>query len=640
MPTATQTAASPNAVPTAVSGSQYGAAAPVTGSNYGLGSGLTAPAPNFGDVNSSLPDLNIPATNDASATADNSGGLSSILSGLGSAISSPLGTLGLLGGEYALISGQASSAQKQNNALAGQISAIGQPDVAAGASELGAYSAGKLTAPFQAQLSAAQQANQNTATSQSQQVAQLLANSGGGQNVQSAQASESGQISAAQNLANTRAMSQAFLGELSSSLSLTQTGGAYVQAGIMQEIQSNTQLQQQLSSLMGQLANAYAKSISGTGGASGTGTGAGGTGSLFNQVSKLLNPSASGPNVTQLAQGATTDANAMGANAAANTAADPTGVDAQLASGANSPLTMATTDPYSVEIPPVGTDLGTDLGTDVASASTDAAGGAASDLASFSTGSAAAGATEGGLTAADLSTVPGAADLGISTIGGSTAATGGGAAAAEAGGASAGLAAAAPLLGAAGALGIGLMAYEGLGVTAPDTISSVGPGQSTIQLQSGDTALRQGNFAIGAGGSRSGGAGQGFIIPAATTTIGGKTAVAGQPFALPAGTITGADATGIPSKNGAPDFASVSYDPSATSMTQANAIQQQLQNLQTPFGVSSDQAQTAALQAQYNSLALSASYNSTGGQKAWGVPFSTWLQQTYDVRQNVQGETW
>src|ERR1700694_2018686 len=118
------------------------------GQYFGDTSNLGVATPNFTDVNANLPNLNIPATDAGSATASNSGGLSSILSGLGtvgtdigSILNSPLGTLAQFGGEYALISNQAKNTQTQNNALAGQISAIGAPDVTAGKSLLDSYTA-------------------------------------------------------------------------------------------------------------------------------------------------------------------------------------------------------------------------------------------------------------------------------------------------------------------------------------------------------------------------------------------------------------------------------------------------------------------------------------------------------------------
>lgn len=222
-------------------------------------------------------------TGSAAAGTDWGSIFGNLSSDISSILNSPLGSLAEFTALYKIISGQASDTQKQNKDLAGQISAIGQPDVTAGKDMLDAYTSGKLTPPFQAQLDSARAADANTATSQTQQVASMLANAGG-QNTQSAQVSQSGQIEAQKNLADQTAMSNAFLGELSASLSLTSTGGAFVQSGIMQEIQSNTQLQGQLADLMGALAKAYAEQTAqnSKGGSSG-----GGIGGLINDVSSI-----------------------------------------------------------------------------------------------------------------------------------------------------------------------------------------------------------------------------------------------------------------------------------------------------------------------------------------------------------------
>ena len=201
--------------------------------------------------------------------------LSSLIGGVGA----NAGNLALYGGLYSLLAGQASSAASENEGLAGQISAIGQPAVGESQNLLGAYSGGELGQPFASQLSAALNANQNTANTESQQSAQLLANAGGGSNLTGAMAGQQQQISQAQTQANTQAVSNAFTSELSASNSLLSAGGPYVQAGVAQEIQSNTALQGQLAQLMAALAQAYAQSTSGTAAqkpASGTGAGTGG----------------------------------------------------------------------------------------------------------------------------------------------------------------------------------------------------------------------------------------------------------------------------------------------------------------------------------------------------------------------------
>jgi hypothetical protein len=231
----------------------------------------------------------------------------------------------------------------------------------------------------------------------------------------------------------------------------------------MQEIQSNTQLQQQLSQLMGALANAYAKSLGGSGTSTG---GAGtGTGNLFNQASNLLNPN-SGPNVSQAVSGANAGATQLGAGGASALAGDSTGVDAQLAAGAATPASGSyaglagggygdLTD-ASGSVISSGADLtaeqgiGDAVGSDAASIGSDV-----SSFLGFNSGGAAAGATGTGLTAADLTTVPGASELGISTIGDTGAASG-----------AAGAAALGPALGAAAGVA-GVLAPALIGMETP-----------------------------------------------------------------------------------------------------------------------------------------------------------------------------
>jgi hypothetical protein len=211
--------------------------------------------------------------------------ISNLISGFSS---SGLGNLATFGGLATLGISQANSTAATNTGLAQQISAIGAPDVSAGQSLLSAYTGGNLTAPFQAQVTTAQQADALSATSQEQQVASLLANSGGGQNIGSAAVSETGQIQNRQAQLDAAAVSNAFQAELSASLGLTGAGGAFVQSGIQQEIASNTQLQGQITSLLAMLASAY--SAGGANGTSTTGASSLGStlGSLGNAISTAL----------------------------------------------------------------------------------------------------------------------------------------------------------------------------------------------------------------------------------------------------------------------------------------------------------------------------------------------------------------
>ena len=245
----------------------------------------------------------------ATSTGTGTPSLGSSLGNLGGLLGSgSLGNLALYGGLYELLASQASSAQEENANLAGQITQVGAPSVAAGQQQLGAYSAGQLTNPFQTQLTAALTANQQQATSQQAQAATALAGSGGGQNISGALLGQTQQIQAQQSQLDTQAVSNAFASELAASDSLISTGGPYVQAGVTQEISSNTALQQQLSQLMGALASAYAQSTSGGSGSSqqkpttstgaGSGAGSGGAGAgggtgAFNQAN--YTPAPPGP---------------------------------------------------------------------------------------------------------------------------------------------------------------------------------------------------------------------------------------------------------------------------------------------------------------------------------------------------------
>jgi hypothetical protein len=351
-----------------------------------LNQGLDTTAPNFaGDPTGVGP---------TSAVAGSGSTLSSLLSSIAG---SNLGTLAGYGGVYALLADQASNTASENNALAGQISAIGQPLVTEGQGLIGAYGKGQLTSPYQTQVTAAEQANQNTATSEGQQVASLLAGSSGGQNIQGAEASESQQIKQAQTQANTNAISTAFQNELQSGLGLVGTGGGFVQSGVTQEIQSNTQLQQQLASLMGMLAQAYARQTSGSGG-----TAAGGVGGFSSLLNTLLGGNSSG-----LGAAATGDAAAANSGLNANNVTVGNNVDADMSGQVSSGLAAAgDTSGINSNLNPLvstgdfGFDDGTSISSDVSSGLLSDSGGIADDLSGFSDGSAAAGATEGLATAA------------------------------------------------------------------------------------------------------------------------------------------------------------------------------------------------------------------------------------------------
>jgi len=363
-----------------------------------------------------------PTSSGASSGTDWGSLFGSLGSDISSILNSPLGSLAEFTALYKLISGQAKDTQTENNALAKQISDIGQPDVTAGKNMLDAYTSGHLTAPFQAQLDAAKAADANTATSQTQQVASMLANAGG-QNMQSAQVSQSGQIEAQKNLADQTAMSNAFLAELSASLNLTQTGGAFVQSGIMQEIQSNTQLQAQLADLMGALAKAYAMQTANSGKG---GSGGGGVGGLINDVGSIWK------GVTNLFGGG-----GSGVDALATATSGIGDISAAPGIAANVGEAGATA---------AGNIAGMDLG-----------GGVVAE------GAGAAGAGAGAGTAA----------AGAGAAGAGAAGAGAGGAAGAAGAAGAGAAGAAGLSG-AGAYASSPAVVEAINATIPDAISSAG----------------------------------------------------------------------------------------------------------------------------------------------------------------------
>lgn len=471
---------------------------PVGGSGFSSGASLST-----GDIN--------PVTGGASGTtgapADSAGGslggdIGTVLSDIGSAatsfLGSPLGTLGLYGGAYELAQSGASATAKQNNALTDQITQIGAPLVKQGQGLTSAFAAGKLTDPFQSQVTTAENTNANNAISQQQQVASLLAGSSGGQNEQGALASESQQIQNQQSQLNTQAISNAFTNELNSGLQLTTQGGSYVQAGIMQEITDNTQLQQQLSSLIGSLAQAYARQTAAGSSASG---GAGGlTGGLGDIIKKLLGGSSSGlPN----APGNTINNLKNLGSGNANALNDPNSIfndPSSLTTGANS-LTTDVGASSGIDTGALDTTLnstidsaygGIDLGTDAASGVGDALG--------FSASSTAAGAADAGLSAADVAASgASAATVDAGTLGGAVdSAYGAASGAVDA--ASAGLTAGGAALGVAGAFGLplGMEISTLLKPNVPTTFKPTA-GMTVGKLPSGNALLENKDVGIGGG---------------------------------------------------------------------------------------------------------------------------------------------
>jgi hypothetical protein len=452
-------------------------------------------------------------------TTSGGGGVGDLLSGIGTALSGGIGNLGnlaLFGGLYSLLQKQASNASEVNTNLANQITQIGAPDVAAGKDLLTAFQSGSLTKPYSQMVANAEAENQKAATSQMQQVSSLLANAGGG-NLQSAMASEGQQITGQQALANSEAVVQAFNKELTDSLNLTSTGGAYVQSGIMQEIQSNTQLQGQLASLMGMLAQAYARSTSGgTGGAGGTG------GGVVSSISKGLG----GLIDKLLAKGATTTATQLikGLDQIPGLQAGIASTDTTLAQEANQVISQiaSTADPATQAILQEGEqnlladaassaapDLGTTADTidtllsgDFSSAAS--GGGAAADTAALGPELPQIDVTASALPSADAA----AAD--VAGMGPTDVAGGSGAASLAGLGWEGVVGAAAPaLIAGLGLYGIG----QSLDQTAPAATYTSGNGvvADAGKTAQGNSIAAIGGMGIGAGNNYQGGTGQMYV---------------------------------------------------------------------------------------------------------------------------------
>jgi hypothetical protein len=596
-----------------------------------------------------------PMTADPGPTSTGSSLFSDIGTGLSDILGGSVGNLALYGGLYDLIANQASSAQKENSALAGQISAIGQPSVAAGQQELGAYQSGQLSTPFQTQLTAALTGNQNQATSQEQQVARALAGSGGGQNISGALVSQTQQIQGRQSQLDTQAISNAFAGELAASNSLINTGGQYVQSGVMQEINSNTQLQAQLADLMGSLANAYAKSTA----ASGSGSSSNPLGAIGNDIGKLLGGSSAGVSPGSLGiptnssgglTGADTDLGTLGPQLPSlpdyTAGGDITGAD--LAGG-------AVTLPAADAITQSGMAGIGDIGSGAADAAA-AAGDYTLPEAVVSASSLYPGAVAGGeltgLTATSGDVAGSYASSGIpEAVGGSGSSV---------------LGTAIPIAGAAlGAYGT----YEGIehgntlqaglsgagtgasigsfagpvgtvvggvvgalvgiggalikGQHTQEGIAQVGANQDVIKLQSGNSALQQGGVAFGAGTDRSKGSSQWFLVPQSSGTIQKTTG-------SNAGGLGGAQAGQPNVTQGTPFYIG----------SQASQI---LTNFANSVPITNGQPDFSSYIAQYNAnpdanTGLTGVYENNGGQDAWGQSFPDWLQSIWAVKHNVTGD--
>ena len=485
---------------------------------------------------------------DSTSGASGGSSLPGLLSSLSSGLSSPIGQLALFGGAAAGLSSQASSAANENNQLATQISAIGQPFVSGGQSELSAYEQGTLTQPFQAQLTSALTANQQSATSQQGAVATALAGSSGGQNVSGALTSQTAAIQNAQNSANQNAVANAFSGELSAATGLLSAGGGFVQQGILTEIQNNQNLQQTMMQIFSGLSSAYAQSTGGgsPGGAGAPGGGGNSTLNMANNVGKLINQFT----------GASTDTSGLTSSIQGTVNQLGSGIGDNALSGAASDFNNAST-------------------------FTDASGSSLSDIGSYFTSAGGQAAGAGAVDTAGLTAVSGG-DLTALGVPASVTADPTAAAAVDAAGAGgSALGTAIPVAGAVlgaygtyqgiesgnalsaglsgaetgaaigsfigpegtiigGALG-GLVGAGGALVKGPHTMENISkqvPNSSVIKLQSGNSALMVGatpnstsGVAFGAGSSRGQGSANWFLVPATSQRLGnGPSVTRGTPF--------------------------------------------------------------------------------------------------------------
>lgn len=514
---------SPSALNSAYTASGPSSVLPSASDISSLGNLDLSLTPSTGTSSFDTSGLGSPAASDAGSSS--AGGILSDLTGL---LESPMGELAAYGGLTAYGLSQASAAQQQNQGYANQILTASQPFLTAGQNLLTQAQSGTLPAYAQATVNfdttegqniinsgqALQTiANQNFAqyssgqlkpadalqlqqqvAAQKQQVASQL---GAGGNVDSSvlaaynqQIDQNASITQ-QNILNSyyqtgdsaynewltsttagaqlmnegsQFAQQTFQNMMQDALGLDQIGMAGLTSAIGLEIQSNTQLSQEVSQLMSNMAAAYAYTVSGpgSGGAGGAAGGAGGA------ASNLLNSIVGGASKLY---GALTGSGSISANDAA-----------QWASGAVTNGALAGSD-----VSNIGSAL--DL-----TSSNDAA---LSDLLSSEGFSAAGGAAAAGLPAgmsAAVGAAPTAEELATTqgALTDSTTISGGGSS--LSGGVSTGLAA----VGAGLSLANEIKTYQS-GATASDAISGAETGASigTAILPGVGTAIGAGLGAVG-----------------------------------------------------------------------------------------------------------------------------------------------
>lgn len=245
------------------------------------------PTGGSGNFGATLPGMpNVAGTGSNTGTAD-----SSFLSGLGSDLSSFLSGIPIIGslfggngsglsglGPYAAVGAlgmsEAGKARSQGEQYGQALQAEGAPFQAAAQAQLAQYNSGQLL-PWQ------QQTITDFTTSSSQQVKQLLANSGISDS--SALASQSQQIQSQAITMTGQYMNQA----LTNAQSLMGTAAPFLMGAVQTEMQADQNYANSVQQFMASLAQAYAYQTAGKASGGGTGTAAGGGGSSGSGISGI-----------------------------------------------------------------------------------------------------------------------------------------------------------------------------------------------------------------------------------------------------------------------------------------------------------------------------------------------------------------
>ena len=261
---------------------------------------------------------------------------------------------------------------------------------------------------------------------------------------------------------------------------------------------------------------------------------------------------------------------------------------------------------------PSATELG-DIG-DLGHIFSSAGGGAAAGAGAAAAGGAAADLGGGLLAGGELTGLTAAGAGGVTADAAAAAAVDAAAGGAGAGGALGAIGAIAPYAIPALAAGYGLYELFSQPETKETITNKNEPNSSTIQLQSGNSALLVGNspnptsgVAFGAGTSRGQGSAQWFLVPQGNARLGnGPSVTKGTPFWI--GGQASQDLTNfansVPLSGGKPDFSSY--------------IAQYQQNPKANTG-------------------LVGVFNNNGGQATWGMTYPQWLQAVWSAKNGVTG---